>query len=681
MIICEVNKNHLNVRTKELLTAGSQNVNTVEFRFNAVWDGLAKTATFKTSKKTISVLLSTNTTVIPWEALADAGEILAVGVFGVSGETLVLPTVWGILGKVMDAAHLGDEEKEPTPDVYQKILDELNALERPTWDSLQNKPFSTLGSGLSVDENGVLSAEGGGGGSANAVQYVAQTLTDEQKAQARANVDADKKRIVVEARRSSGGSTMVYYNVDDQNAAIDKFIAEYKAGTEILLRLYNRDYPLTNIDEDGIVYFSGYIYDAANNSVGVIVYKMEKNKAVVEESSLYGIKAISLDSQLKYKGYAADAKAVGDALENFVTADELQNNYVTADELGNVLSPFGQMLNQKLDKNQGTGNAGKILGIGADGIVVPQNKPTYTLPQATADALGGIKADAATAEDTQVVRIGTDGKLRTKPSGSTVTVDDALSSTSENPVQNKVVTAALAGKIAAPTTAAVGQIIKVKSVDSAGKPTEWEAVTAKLANPNALTFTGAVTGSYDGSEPVTVEIPAGGGGSDTWETIIDFELTEDVASVTFTTDISGNPFSLKEFTIFVVQTPIVGQTTNNRIAFAPNKNGWGNAGNVELKKSPKETDETVYSFIHANTVDGRLNLLTSVVSANYTSIRNHLVESPERTNYNGSFAIKVNTTTNELNYCEMPLTKINFIGITPIILGAGSKIVVRGIRT
>lgn len=130
----------------------------------------------------------------------------------------------------------------------------------------------------------------------------------------------------------------------------------------------------------------------------------------------------------------------------------------------------------KLDKNQGADNAGKILGIGADGIVVPQNKPTYTLPQATADALGGIKADAATAEDTQVVRIGTDGKLRTKPTGgSTVTVDGALSSTSTNPVQNKVVTAALAGKITAPTTAAVGQIIKVKSVDSTGKPTEWEA--------------------------------------------------------------------------------------------------------------------------------------------------------------------------------------------------------------
>lgn len=37
-------------------------------------------------------------------------------------------------------------------------------------------------------------------------------------------------------------------------------------------------------------------------------------------------------------------------------------------------------------------------------------------------------------------------------------------------------------------------------------------IPTKLPNPNPLTFTGAVTGNYDGSEPLTVEIPSGGGG-------------------------------------------------------------------------------------------------------------------------------------------------------------------------
>lgn len=42
----------------------------------------------------------------------------------------------------------------------------------------------------------------------------------------------------------------------------------------------------------------------------------------------------------------------------------------------------------------------------------------YTLPEASSNALGGIKADSAEATDTQPVRIGGDGKLYTAPGGS-----------------------------------------------------------------------------------------------------------------------------------------------------------------------------------------------------------------------------------------------------------------------
>ena len=46
-----------------------------------------------------------------------------------------------------------------------------------------------------------------------------------------------------------------------------------------------------------------------------------------------------------------------------------------------------------------------------------------------------------------------------------------------------------------------------------GTEAEFAAKLAKekFANPNALTFAGAVTGSYDGSAPLTVNIPSGGG--------------------------------------------------------------------------------------------------------------------------------------------------------------------------
>ena len=56
----------------------------------------------------------------------------------------------------------------------------------------------------------------------------------------------------------------------------------------------------------------------------------------------------------------------------------------------------------------------------------------------------------------------------------------------------------------------------------------------KLPNPNALIFTGAVTGTYDGSEPMTVNIPSGGSGSGaekTWSLLLDETLSEDTAYI------------------------------------------------------------------------------------------------------------------------------------------------------
>lgn len=51
----------------------------------------------------------------------------------------------------------------------------------------------------------------------------------------------------------------------------------------------------------------------------------------------------------------------------------------------------------------------------------------------------------------------------------------------------------------------------------------------KLPNPNALTFTGAVTGSYDGSEALTVEIPSGGSGGGTSSETADIPVTAEKA--------------------------------------------------------------------------------------------------------------------------------------------------------
>ena len=117
----------------------------------------------------------------------------------------------------------------------------------------------------------------------------------------------------------------------------------------------------------------------------------------------------------------------------------------------------------------------------------------YTLPAATADTLGGIKVGPG-------LSVEADGTLSAMGGG--ITVDAAFSATSENPVQNKVVKAALDGKSGTGHTHAYGEIT--------GTPTIPTVPTA-LPNPHKLTFTGAVTGEYDGSAAKTINIPSGGG--------------------------------------------------------------------------------------------------------------------------------------------------------------------------
>ena len=54
--------------------------------------------------------------------------------------------------------------------------------------------------------------------------------------------------------------------------------------------------------------------------------------------------------------------------------------------------------------------------------------------------------------------------------------------------------------------------------------------TSKLPNPYPLTFTGAVEGSYDGSEPLTVEIPIGAAGKSAYQYAVEGGYTDTEAN-------------------------------------------------------------------------------------------------------------------------------------------------------
>lgn len=133
---------------------------------------------------------------------------------------------------------------------------------------------------------------------------------------------------------------------------------------------------------------------------------------------------------------AADSKRVDELFEKTGNLDELETE--SKDNLVNAINEAVLYTAQSLTEEQ------KVQARANIGAGTP-----YTLLQATAEAIGGVKADSAEAADTQPVRIGGDGKLYTTPGGTDISLGL--------------------------TSAAVGQTIKVKAVDESGKPTAWEA--------------------------------------------------------------------------------------------------------------------------------------------------------------------------------------------------------------
>lgn len=105
-----------------------------------------------------------------------------------------------------------------------------------------------------------------------------------------------------------------------------------------------------------------------------------------------------------------------------------------------------------------------------DGIAAGANK--YTLPTATASALGGVKSSTTgtTANRDYKVQVNSDGTMKVNvpwtDTNTQVTVDSAMSSTSTNPVQNKVVNAELGKKLSLSGGTMTGALIVNGKVES-----------------------------------------------------------------------------------------------------------------------------------------------------------------------------------------------------------------------
>lgn len=153
-----------------------------------------------------------------------------------------------------------------------------------------------------------------------------------------------------------------------------------------------------------------------------------------------------------------------------------------------------------------------------------ETKPSYTAPEVGADPSGTAasqvsahNAGADTHSDIRLLIQGLTERLNALADSDDTTLDQLSEVVAYIKSNRSLIEDITTSKVS------VADIIDNLTTNAANKPLSAaqgvalkaliDAITipTALPNPNALTFTGAVTGRYDGSSPLEVEIPSGGG--------------------------------------------------------------------------------------------------------------------------------------------------------------------------
>lgn len=162
----KINNNSAEIVEQEFYTSGMVGAK-IAFQFSEEWNGLTKTAVFRTDHLQKDVLNVTNVCTIPHECLEKAGERLVVGVYGTNGNDIVIPTIYVSLGRIKQGADpIGDVSADPSLPVWaqiQEAIGNLNDLNTEAKDNLVaaiNEAAQTGGGGggASLTDDDIINA-------------------------------------------------------------------------------------------------------------------------------------------------------------------------------------------------------------------------------------------------------------------------------------------------------------------------------------------------------------------------------------------------------------------------------------------------------------------------------------------------------------------------------------------
>ena len=170
----------IEVTETAMLVAGTVNIYTARFAFDAAWDGLQRTAVFAVDGITREQLLEDDACTVPWEVLV-AGNRLRVGVYGTKADGTRLPTIWTerrlyinpgagptqeaadpsptlveqLLGRIGDPANLKTEDKSS----LVAAINEIKETGSSGYATKDKAGTIKVGDNLKISEDGVLSVD------------------------------------------------------------------------------------------------------------------------------------------------------------------------------------------------------------------------------------------------------------------------------------------------------------------------------------------------------------------------------------------------------------------------------------------------------------------------------------------------------------------------------------------
>lgn len=321
-----------------------------------------------------------------------------------------------------------------------------------------------------------------------AVLYTAQSLTEEEQAQARANIGAQDLY---------NGLTPVSYSCTD---------GTYSVSDTVYLESGNIISPTDTVSNDVRLAFRFINLWGIPTKLDYWKNDIKKYKLLIDNGYLENNTIWYSKPDKKHKKqirFGTNSTLGNYIIFNFNYNYEVTGQLIYYVDTDTISTGTDTYLNRILKRDINNVLSYSAIKLSSDPtepmqIATKHYVDNAPIKQASATELGGVKADPATADDIQPVRIDNSGKLVTAAAGGT---DISLGLTS----------------------AAVGQIIKVKAIDESGKPTEWEAA----------------------------DMPSGGGGVEidiSRQPDLILEVSEQVVSLSIS-EINGEPIDTTEMVV------------------------------------------------------------------------------------------------------------------------------------